>query len=349
MAASDNYLRGIIEGFYGREWSWDARRRYAGYLEAMNLNAYLYCPKGDAHLRKQWQHAWPAPVQRELASLATVYREKGLHWGVGLSPFALYQDYSAAARNTLKARVAAIDSLGGDVVALLFDDMPGDIADLAARQAEIVADVRAWSRAEWLIVCPTYYSYDPVLERFFGARPEHYWDQLGRDLDPSVDVFWTGNQVCSATVSAADLAAITESLGRKPVLWDNYPVNDGAKASKFLHLTPLPGRAADLPGSLRGHFCNPMNQAELSRYPLGGLAALYGGSAPAMQELYPTAVAARLVEDQALFERGGLEAMAADERQELAAQYAALGGDAALEVAGWLRDEYAFDPACLTG
>ena len=162
-------------------------------------------------------------------------------------------------------------------------------------------------------------------------------------------MFWTGNQVCSATVSAADLAAITESLGRKPVLWDNYPVNDGAKASKFLHLTPLPGRAADLPGSLRGHFCNPMNQAELSRYPLGGLAALYGGSAPAMQELYPTAVAARLVEDQALFEQGGLEAMAADERQELAAQYAALGGDAALEVAGWLRDEYAFDPACLTG
>ncbi len=346
---SEHCPRGVIEGFYGREWSWQDRRDYAGYLQAMGLDTYLYCPKGDAHLRKQWQQPWPLAVERELASVAAAYRGQGLAFGVGLSPFALYQDYSASSRAALKQRLAAIESLGGNCLALLFDDMPGDLEDLAARQAEIVADVQAWTRADWLVVCPTYYSLDPVLEEFFGRRPDSYWEELGNSLDPAVDVFWTGNRVCPETVTAADLADITTRLRRKPVLWDNYPVNDGARASRFLHLSPLPGRSDDLETALSGHLCNPMNQAQLSRYPLGGLAALYRGPAPGLEELYPAPLAALLARDQALFEEQGLDNIIAAERTRLAAEYDAVGGRAAREVAGWLRDEYVFDPACLTG
>ena len=62
--------------------------------------------------------------------------------------------------------------------------MPGDSSSLAQRQAEIVQDVQAWSDANHIIVCPTYYSFDPVLERFFGNRPDDYWEDLGRLLPP---------------------------------------------------------------------------------------------------------------------------------------------------------------------
>ncbi len=349
MKGPDDCPRGVIEGFYGREWSWQSRRDYAGYLQALGLDVYLYCPKGDAHLRKRWQEPWPLEVVQQLTKLAATYRQRGLDFGVGLSPFALYQDYSPASRDALRRRLADIDALGGNCLALLFDDMPGGLNDLAARQAEIVADVRAWSGADWLIVCPTYYSYDPVLEQFFGDRPLRYWQDLGEGLDPAVDVFWTGNQVCSETVCGADLTDITAYLRRPPVLWDNYPVNDGARASKFLHLAPLPGRSADLAGALHGHFCNPMNQPELSRYPLGGLAALYGGTAPELDQLYPAPLADLLGRDQALFEEQGLDAIGAGERERLAAEYQSTGAAAGLEVAAWLRGEYAFDPACLTG
>ena len=341
--------RGVIEGFYGREWDWGVRHNYADYLQGLGLNAYIYAPKSDAHLRKQWHLPWPEEQSTALSELAHHYRFMGLNWGVGLSPFALYQQYDRSAKQALRKRVAAIDALGGNILALLFDDMPGNIEDLAARQAEIVADVRAWSGAEWLIVCPTYYSTDPVLERFFGAMPARYWDDLGTSLDASVDVFWTGPAVCSAAIDAQDLKAIAQMLRRAPVLWDNYPVNDGEKASRFLHLDPLPGRSPDLPAALRGHFCNPMNQARLSLYPLGGLAALYGGHCPSPGELFSPGLAACLARDQHCFQHQGLDAMSPDVRRRLAEEYTALGEEAALEVAGWLRDEYRFDPACLTG
>lgn len=349
MDGSESFPRGVIEGFYGREWSWDTRRRYADYLGDLGMDSYLYCPKGDAHLRKQWRQPWPAAVEAELTALAVHYRERGLNWGVGLSPFALYADYSPDSRRALKQRIEGIDRLDGNILALLFDDMPGDLVDLAARQAEIVADVQAWTRAERLFVCPTYYSFDPVLEQFFGTMPEHYWADLGSSINPGVGLFWTGNRVCAEEVSSRDLSSITAHLGRKPVLWDNYPVNDGAKASKFLHLAPLPGRADDLPAALSGHFCNPMNQAELSRYPLGGLAALYDVEAPQLEVLYGVELAEKLARDQDLFQNVGLDGMSESQRQHLATEYAALGCGAALEAAAWLRGEYAFDPACLTG
>ena len=268
---------------------------------------------------------------------------------MGLSPFELYRAYDAESRRALQAKVQRIDALGGNLLAILFDDMPGDCADLAARQAEIVADVRAWTRAEYLLTCPTYYSSDPVLERYFGAMPEDYWEELGACVDPEVGIFWTGDQVCSPKVAPQDLQDITGLLRRKPVLWDNYPVNDGAAACKFLHLAPLPGRDEALPAAVSGHLCNPMNQAWLSRLPLTGLARLYGANTPTMAELYAPALVELLARDRELFETGGLDAIDEKTRQGLAGEYDLVDDPAAAEVAEWLRGGYAFDPACLTG
>ncbi|MEP5765511.1 MAG: beta-N-acetylglucosaminidase domain-containing protein [Halieaceae bacterium] len=346
---SEPFLNGIIEGFYGREWDWSARLAYADYLLDSGLNSYIYCPKSDPWLRKRWQQPWPSEMQSQLEALQQSYAERGLNWGVGLSPYALYTDYSAAARRHLQAKISGLNQLGGSLLAILFDDMPGDCPDLAARQAEILADVCAWSQASTVLACPTYYSHDPVLETHFGAMPQGYWESLGSLLPREVGVFWTGNRVCSETVSCGDLELITELMGRKPVLWDNYPVNDGAKASQFLHLEPLPGREEGLAGALSGHFCNPMNQAWLSRYPLSGLARLYGGRASTWEDCFGAELAAQLRRDQAGFEQLGLTGLDAGERQELLLCYRQFDHPAAAEVCDWLEGKYAFDPACLTG
>lgn len=345
----ENALRGVVEGFYGREWSWASRQSYAAFLSASGLNAYLYCPKGDPFLRKRWREPWPAQTNRSLVELAAAFRGLGLSWGVGLSPYALYADYDAGARQALRQRVSQLDDLGGNILAVLFDDMPGDCADLAARQVEIVGDIRAWSRAEQLLVCPTYYTPDPVLEQHFGPRPGDYWRDLGESLPADIDIFWTGNRVCADSIQPRDLADITAQLKRAPVLWDNYPVNDGARACKYLHLSPLHNRPPALAEAVRGHFCNPMNQAELSKYPLGGLAALYGAAVASIDDLYPAPLACLLVRDQALFEQRGLDEIEPDQRDALAREYDSVDHPAAREVVGWLRGEYAFDPACLTG
>ncbi|MEP1471722.1 MAG: beta-N-acetylglucosaminidase domain-containing protein [Halieaceae bacterium] len=349
MTAQSSFLTGVVEGFYGRPWTHAMRVSYAGYLARLGLNSYLYCPKADPYLRKQWQLDWPDTEWAQLLELAGVYRTKNVLFGVGLSPFALYKDYNAESRAQLKAKIQKLNSLNAPLLAILFDDMPGDVSDLAARQADIVADVKAWSNAGRLLVCPTYYSDDPVLETHFGQMPEGYWQRLGEALDSDIDLFWTGPQVCSEAISSDDLTDISGALGRGVVLWDNYPVNDGAKRSNHLYCQPLARREPNA-SELRGHFCNPMNQALLSLPALMGLSELYQGSVePGLLEtVLGEDTWSLLSRDRADFEALGLSGIGASSCADLAKSYDVLPGEAAQEVAGWLRGEYTFDPACLT-
>lgn len=341
---------GVIEGFYGRSWSHETRLAYSSLLSEMGLNTYLYCPKNDPHLRRLWQRDWPQSTRTQLIEVGRAYSNAGLRWGVGLSPVALYLSYGRRERQLLKLKVLGLADLGVDILAILFDDMPGDCPDLAARQAEIVADVANWVPELSLMMCPTYYSFDPVLERFFGGMPANYWAELGAAMPHEVQVFWTGNEVCSQSISKQDISKIVTALGRSVTLWDNYPVNDGAKRSNYLYLDPLESRDSGMTGMLSGHFCNPMNQAFASLPALNGLAKLYGAGLEdtSLYQLIGEKTASCLQRDAAQFLAQGLSGMGSKRCAELAAQYKQLPGKAAIEVAAWLEGEYAFDPACLT-
>lgn len=350
-ATASTFLVGVVEGFYGRPWSQQLRLNYAELLPQLGLNSYLYAPKADPFLRKRWQHHWPTNDWRQLQALARQYAAAGLNFGVGLSPFMLYQDYGATARRQLQDKIERLNELGAPLLAVLFDDMPGDQADLAGRQAEIVADIKCWTSALRILVCPTYYSFDPLLERYFGQRPMSYWGELGQLLPTAVDLFWTGNEVCPRAILAADVERALNALGRPLVLWDNYPVNDGAVRSRHLYLDPLAGRERCAADALRGHFCNPMIQGWCSLPALLGLARLYAGERELNSSLPASVLGAatwrQLQHDSGLFREQGLD-MPEQQRRELVAVYRALPGPAAAEVVRWLRGQDAFDPACLT-
>jgi hypothetical protein len=351
VGSADRFLTGVIEGFYGRSWSFETRQAYAGYLVRAGLNTCLYCPKEDTFLRKRWHEHWPEEEWQRLLAVSAAYRQQGLYWGVGLSPFALYQNYGAIQRRQLREKVARLAELNAPLLAILFDDMPGELDALASRQAEIISDVVEWMPDARVMVCPTYYSFDPVLETHFGRMPSDYWPQLGRELPAGVDVFWTGSRVCSDAVKAADIKAINNQLGRQVMLWDNYPVNDGAVRSNFLYCTALSQRDSGLKALLRGHLCNPMNQALLSLPALAGLAGLYlnGSEEPEwLEQILGTSTWLQLRSDREAFEQLGLSGMGGARREQLARIYDVLPGAAAGEVAAWLRGEYSFDPACLT-
>lgn len=345
------FLTGVVEGYYGRPWPDTVRLAYAEYLVALGMNTMVYCPKADPCLRKEWQADWPPERWAYLQTVSRHYRERGLIWGPGLSPFALYKGYDRPQRRALRDKVQRLLELQPGLLAILFDDMPGDVSDLAQRQAEIVCDVSEWVGELRMLVCPTYYSFDPVLERHFGARPGDYWQRLGEALPAAADVFWTGDAVCSETITTASIEMITDSLGRPPLLWDNYPVNDGAVRSRFLYCHPLSGRDPQLRGALSGHLCNPMNQPLLSLPALMGLAALYGRPVANDHWLAQTLgeqTWAQLSIDRDDFCSLGLDGLGEQRRAELIRRYTALPEAGAAEVAGWLRGEYTFDPACLT-
>ena len=351
MSPPGQFLSGVIEGFYGRTWSFHTRLAYADYLAGAGLNTSIYCPKADAFLRKRWQEHWPREQWQQLQQLSAAYRERGVYWGVGLSPFELYRHYGPVEREQLRLKLELLSQLEAPLLAILFDDMPGAIDSLATRQAEIVADACRWAPHARILVCPTYYSFDPVLAKHFGPMPSDYWPQLGRELPVTVDIFWTGNRVCSDSIVAADIQEINQQLGRQVTLWDNYPVNDGALRSNFLYSSKLSGRDRSLRPLLHGHLCNPMNQGLLSLPALVGLAELYGSQAPDetwLEQVLGPPTWQQLQRNAAEFQAGGLVGMGEQRCRELARVYSALPGAAAAEVAGWLRGEYTFDPACLT-
>jgi hyaluronoglucosaminidase len=351
MTAPGEFLCGVIEGYYGRTWSYETRLAYADYLAQAGLNTCIYCPKADPYLRKLWPQHWPESQWQQLMQLSAAYRARGINWGVGLSPFELYRHYGPAERQQLQRKIESLAPLEAPLLAILFDDMPGDLDELASRQSEIVADVCHWAPGARVLVCPTYYSFDPVLEKFFGQMPVGYWQQLGKELPESVDIFWTGNRVCSESIQRSDITAIGQQLGRGVTLWDNYPVNDGAVRSNFLYCSKLSRRDVSMQPLLRGHLCNPMNQGLLSLPALAGLAQLYGARGLDQQWLSTVlgpALWQQLLEDRPFFEYEGLSGMGEQRCEQLAGRYAALPGPAAKEAAQWLRGEYAFDPACLT-
>ncbi len=350
------FLAGVVEGFYGQTWNWKERRGYADFLAEASLGCYLYAPKADSYLRKAWRETWPTKELQELEHTASLYRDRGLNFGIGLSPYNLYREYDASGKRDLQAKLKTIRGLQPGVIAILFDDMPGNFADLAQVQADIVRDIQDFCPQSRIMVCPTYYTFDPVLEQVFGKMPPDYWEHLGAALTSEVDVLWTGNQVCSTAISASDIDAISERLGRRPALWDNYPVNDSARACQFLYLDALRQRDPALQDMLTGHLCNPMNQPALSRFALASLAHIYRENydADACREAQFTRLAgeelaALLRRDWSRFQTSGLAQISDADRSQLISEYSVLDDAAGREVSAWLQGHYAFDPECLTG
>jgi hypothetical protein len=335
---------GVIEGYFGRPWSHEDRKRVLTRLRELGFSWLHYAPKADAFLRRRWREPHPAPALAELADLSTHCRGLGMGFGVGLSPYELYRDFSRPAKTAFVAKIRALDEIGIDDLAILFDDTRGDVPDLAAREAEIVHDALAHTRASRVFMCPTYYSDDRMLDVVFGERPVGYLEELGRRLDPRVGVYWTGEEICAREFGPGHLARVAEALGRKPTLWDNYPVNDGPLMSRFLHLRGFTGRPSSIGPHIAAHAINPALQPHLSLIPAATLAASYREGSNysymnafrvAARALAGNELADMLGDDLHALQDRGIDQLGED-RERLRQRYAAIDHPMAAEVVRWL-------------
>lgn len=340
---------GVIEGFYGRAYSWPERRDLVTFLASRGYDHYFYAPKADACLRSHWTEKHDPRQVRALRAFGAHCKRQGLTWGIGLSPLTAGRDgrFDERSATDLLRRVEELEALSIDRLLLLFDDMRGD-EGLAERQCAMVDLLRRRFPLR-LIVCPTYYATSRVLDRIFGQRPVRYLEQLGQGLDPSVEVFWTGPDVCSESYPDEHLADVAGALNRRPWIWDNYPVNDGPRMCGFLHLLGFPSRTRRLAGRVAGISANPMLQPWLSRLPLATLPDALKLEQPMDRRqafldsggrLLPGPLFAALREDLDRFQGGGLDGLAPAEAARATATYRRFHHPAAREIVGWLRGDY---------
>ena len=205
---------------------------------------------------------------RELVSYASGL---GITLGTAVSPgqTIVYSDSSELI--ALKGRLAQYLDLGINLIGVFFDDIPDDFqyeSDLksytsfAQAHAKIGSQLYDWVQKDYpnaqLVICPTIYR---------GTGHEKYLFEIGKSLNPKVHLFWTGLQICSYRLDVRDAVIFQQTTYRRPLYWDNYPVNDVAMVHE-LHIGPLRARESGLVNFSEGLLANPMTQVEASKIAL---------------------------------------------------------------------------------
>ncbi|HWI65335.1 MAG TPA: protein O-GlcNAcase [Symbiobacteriaceae bacterium] len=273
-------VRGVIEGFYGRPWSWAERAGLIDFLAANGYNMFVYAPKNEPLHRKRWHEPYLPVELRRFKGLLDRCQGRNIEFVFGISPMKFHYTDPAMFELLWQQKILPMYAMGVRSFSLLLDDMPdrfhypddGDrFPSIAHAQAwlnnALLARFETVGGVDRLIFCPTEYCGE-------GVSP--YLETLGAELRPEIDIFWTGTEVCAQYLKTADAQKVAATLRRPVLYWDNYPVNDGPMQERP-HMRPIRGRDTNLGSACRGIVANASLQPEISKIPLHTYGAFMQG------------------------------------------------------------------------
>ncbi len=284
---TDEFLAGVIEGFYGPPWSESERHEVLDWMRQWGLNTYFYGPKDDLHHRIFWRTPYSDADAAVIGGLIHECQQQGVRFVYALGPGLDVRYNDAADREALRLRFTQLRELGCQDFCLLFDDIPdrmhpGEIerwGSLASAQCALTNEMSAWLRARQprsrFLFCPT-----PYCGRMeaAGLGGEGYLETVGRELSQDVDVFWTGPEIISSEITVGHIDGLAAKLRRKPVIWDNLHAND--YDGRRFYCGPYSGRSAELKGRVKGILTNPNTEMPLDFMALRTLAAFVHAPGP---------------------------------------------------------------------
>ena len=150
--------------------------------------------------------------------------------------------------------------LGVRAFAVFFDDISGEGVN-ADKQAELLnyLDNNFINQKKdmlSLILCPTEYN------KSWSNIEDGYLPTLGKKLNPSIHVMWTGDRVI-ADIETQGLEWINKHIERKAYVWWNFPVSDYVR--DHLLMGPAYGLDTEAGDLMSGVMTNPMEFAEASK------------------------------------------------------------------------------------
>src|SRR5205085_2742106 len=105
-------MNGVIEGFYGRPWTWPERAKVVRAMGALGASTYFYAPKDDPLHRASWRTPYDAVGIAEFETLADLGRAVGVNVVYGISPGADIDPSNANDVDALVAKIAAMGAVG---------------------------------------------------------------------------------------------------------------------------------------------------------------------------------------------------------------------------------------------
>lgn len=262
-------LRGVVEGFYGPPWAHETRLSLIDFYGRFKLNTYVYGPKDDPyHRTPDWRKPYPEKEARQITELVEACKRNFVDFVWAVHPGGDIHWNEDDFQNLLR-KFGFMYDLGVRSFSIFFDDISGEGTD-PDKQVEWLNRiyhefVEAKGDVASLILCPTDYT-----KAWANPTEQGSLVVYGNKLHPAIDVFWTGDAVCS-DVTRSTLDWVNSRIKRPALFWWNYPVTDYVRP--ILLQGPAYGLDTALsPNKMRGLLSNPMEHGEASKLALYGVA-----------------------------------------------------------------------------
>lgn len=275
---SDSIYRGFIEGYYGIPWTTDERIELMRFGGDFKTNVYIYAPKNDPYHSTNWRSLYSEADLQEIKEQVKAGEQTKTRFVWAAHPFnhaaILPDDKYRSGIDALLAKFDQLYQVGVRQFVVSADDVDGDTVGAANRwntdlARDILNDVANWCKKKGdcynTIFVPNAY-YTRANENNEDGKPENYLSKLVDGLDESVEIMWTGHNVCSS-VSNGDFDKFTDWTNRKAFMWMNWPVNDYADGKLIMSKAEIYDvqytNEAEIP--FIGIVTNPMQYAEADK------------------------------------------------------------------------------------
>ncbi|MFD1149870.1 beta-N-acetylglucosaminidase domain-containing protein [Saccharothrix hoggarensis] len=276
-------VRGIVEGFYGLPWTYQEQREMIDFSGKVKFNEYIYAPKDDPYHRDRWRDLYPDQRADELGELAREAAQRHIRFTYALAPglSVCYSDQGD--RDAIADKFRQLHDVGVRSFSLPLDDIDytrwncpsdaeryGEAGPAAAAAAQV--DLLNYVQREVLPGLDGVGPLQTVPVEYYDVADSPYKKTIREGLDERVVMMWTGAGVTPPAITVPEAEAAAAVWGRKPLVWDNYPVNDYTESAGRLLLGAYAKREPGMGPHLTGITGNPMNQAHASQVALFGVA-----------------------------------------------------------------------------
>lgn len=257
---NNDFICGVVEGFYGKPWSCDQRKDLFKRLKDFKLNSFMYAPKDDAKHRAKWRQLYSEAEAAQLKALIDEAKLYGIDFYYSLAP-GLDMSYSEQGELDLLIRkYNQLVGLGCRSFAILFDDIEPSINEkdkeifknYAAAQVSVTNMIYDHLNRPKFLFCPTEYCESRAVPNVTNSS---YLNALGTGLHQNIGIMWSGPRVVSRLITEESIETLTKVIRRPPVIWENLHANDYDKKRVFLG--PYSGRSTKIIPKLKGVLTNP--------------------------------------------------------------------------------------------
>lgn len=298
---ADVQYRGVIEGYYGVPYSMEVTEDLFRFMARYKLNMYMYGAKSDPYHTRYWDKAYPDKISQKeeryglmtkdmMSHLANVAHQCKVNFIWAIHPGQAFTKLGESdVLERIMSKFQLMYDLGVRQFGVFVDDVGVPYDDPSLKQcANRLSDLQHMIDQKWnqpgtpADKMVKQLQYVPQLYAYSWATPENarkFWESLNPVPD-KVNIYTTGKNVWSVP-NGTDLAVLNDYLGREVSWWWNYPCNDVDVTKIFVadtytnfadekHIHYSGDLEKDL--KVKTIIVNPMQQGELSKIPLFGVA-----------------------------------------------------------------------------